>query len=164
MGWVVGWSIVNRFNLVSQIRDAIGLIVVLNNFAKVGRKYIEYNINGCMSDMLVSGKIFSITKYVMYDDIDDIQDPRYYMRRQVFFSPVNNVLCTFGFVWAWMALRARNASPSGGASYTSQRTCHGPRSGPKFAYWVRADSLCAAEPRARGKTRGRKRKKCLRVK
>ena len=62
MGWVVGWSIVNRFNLVSQIRDAIGLIVVLNNFAKVGRKYIEYNINGCMSDMLVSGKIFSITK------------------------------------------------------------------------------------------------------
>ena len=40
---------------------------------------MEYNINGSMSDMLVSGKNFSITKYVTSDDIDDIQDPRYYI-------------------------------------------------------------------------------------
>ena len=35
--------------------------------------------------------------------------------------------------------------------------------GPNF-FGVRAGSLCATEPRARGKTRGRKRKKCRRVK
>ena len=70
------------------MRDATGLVVgwlYLINFAKEGRKLIEYNINGCMSDMLVSGKNFSITKYVMSDDIDDIQDPRYHMRRRTFF-------------------------------------------------------------------------------
>ena len=38
-----------------------------------------------MSAMLVSAKDFSITKYVMSDDIDDIQDPRYRMRRRTFF-------------------------------------------------------------------------------
>ena len=48
---------------------------------------IEYNINGRMSDM-VSGKNFSITKYVMSEDIDDIQDPRYHMRRPTFFNPL----------------------------------------------------------------------------
>ena len=57
--------------------------------------------------MLVSGKDFSITRYVMSDDIDDMQDPRYHMRHRTFFKPVNNVLlflgvCTFGFAWAWM--------------------------------------------------------------
>ena len=55
------------------------------NFAKEGRKLIKYNINGRMSDMLVSGKNFSIAKYVFSDDIDDIQDPRYHMRRRTFF-------------------------------------------------------------------------------
>ena len=44
-----------------------------------------YNITGRISGMLVSGKNFSITKYVMSDDIDDIQDPRYHMRRRTFF-------------------------------------------------------------------------------
>ena len=63
-----------------------------------------------------------------------------------------------------MALRARNASPSGRVTLNPQSTCHGPRPGPKLAYWVRAGSLCATEPRARGKTRDRKRKKCRRVK
>ena len=38
-----------------------------------------------MSGMLVSGKNFSITKYVLPDDIDDIQDTRYHMRRRTFF-------------------------------------------------------------------------------
>ena len=55
---------------------------VIINFGKDGRKFIEYNING---RMLVSGKDFSITKYVMPDDIDDIQDSRYHMRRRTFF-------------------------------------------------------------------------------
>ena len=117
-----------------------------------------------MSDM-VSGKNFSITKYVMSDDIDDIQDPRYHMRRRTFFKPVNNVLSTCGFAWVWIALRARNPSPSGRATLKPQSTCHGPRPGTKLANGVRAGSLCAAtEPRARGKTRGRKRKKCRRMK
>ena len=105
-----------------------------------------------------------ITKYVMSDDIDDIQDLRYHMRRRTFFLLVNNVLCTCGFAWAWMALRARNASPSGRASLNPQSTCHGPRPGSKLAYGVRAGSLCATELRARGKTRGRKRQECRRVK
>ena len=113
--------------------------------------------------MFVSGTEFSITKYVVPDDIDDIQDPRYHMRRRTFFQPVNNVLYTCGFAWAWMALRARNACPSGRATCNPQSTCGGPQPGPKLA-WVRASSLCATEPRARGKTRGRKRKKCRRVK
>ena len=115
-----------------------------------------------MSDM--SRKNFSITKYVMSDDIDGIQGPRYHMRRRTFFLPINDVLCTCGFVWTWMALRARNASPSGRATFNPQSTCHGPRPGPKLGYWVRAGSLYATEPRARGKTHGQKRKKCRRVK
>ena len=63
-----------------------------------------------------------------------------------------------------MALRARNASPRGRATLNTQSTCHGPRPGPKLAHGVRAGSLRATEPRARGKTRGRKRKKCRRAK
>ena len=35
--------------------------------------------------MLVLGKDFSITKCVMPDDIDDIQDPIFNMRRRTFF-------------------------------------------------------------------------------
>ena len=116
-----------------------------------------------MSDM-VSGKNFSITKYVMSDDIDDIQDPRYHMRRRTFFKPVNNVLSTCGFAWVWIALRARNPSPSGRATFHPQSTRHGPRSGPKLACGIRAGSLRATESRARGKTPGRNRKKCVRVK
>ena len=60
----------------------VGLDLV--NFGKEGRELIECNINGRMSDM-VSEKDLSITKYVMSDDIDDIQDPRYHMRRRTFF-------------------------------------------------------------------------------
>ena len=41
--------------------------------------------SGRMSGMLVSGKNFSITKQVLSDDIDDIQDPKYHMRRRTFF-------------------------------------------------------------------------------
>ena len=48
-----------------------------------------YSINGGLSDTLVSGKNFSMTKYVMSDDIDDIKDPRYQMRHRTFFEPVN---------------------------------------------------------------------------
>ena len=52
-------------------------------FGKEGRNLIGYNINGCM---LVSGKDFSITMYVMPDDVDDIHDSRYHMRRRTFFN------------------------------------------------------------------------------
>ena len=44
-----------------------------------------------MSDMLVSCKNFSISKYVMSDAIDDVQDPRYHMRLRNFF----NLLITY---------------------------------------------------------------------
>ena len=63
-----------------------------------------------------------------------------------------------------MALRARNPSPRGLATLNPQSTCHGPRPAPKLACGVRAGSMRATEPRARGKTRGRKGKKCQRVK
>ena len=54
------------------------------NFAKEGSKLVEYNIN-CGMFVMVSGENFFITKYVMSDDNDDIQDPRYHMRRRTFF-------------------------------------------------------------------------------
>ena len=36
-----------------------------------------------------------------------------------------------GFAWAWMALRARNLSPSWLANLNPQSTCNGPRPGPQ---------------------------------
>ena len=72
------------------------------------------------------------------------------------FLPVNIVLYMCGFAWAWTALHGRNASPSGCASFTPQNTCHGPRPLLKLPYWVRTGSACSTEPRARGKTRGRR--------
>ena len=81
------------------------------------------------------------------------------MRRRTFFM----LMCYVrGFACTWMALRARNPSPSGLATLNPQSTCHGPRPGPKLACGVRAGSLRATEPRARGKTLGRKRKRCRR--
>ena len=44
-----------------------------------------YTKSGRMSGMQVSAKNFSITKDVMSDDIDEIQDPRYHMKRRTFF-------------------------------------------------------------------------------
>ena len=63
-----------------------------------------------------------------------------------FFYPVR------GFAKAWMALRARNPSPSGLVTLNPQSTWHGPRPGPKLVCGVRAGSLRATEPRAWGKT------------
>ena len=43
-----------------------------------------------------------------------------------------------GFAWAWMALRARNASPwllANVRDFEPQSTCHGPRPGPTLAPW-----------------------------
>ena len=60
----------------------------------------------------------------------------------------------------WLYVRARNPSPRGLATLNPQSTCHRPRPGPKLACGFRAVSPRATEPRARGKTRGRKRKKC----
>ena len=65
-----------------------------------------------------------------------------------------------GFAGTCMTLLTRNASPRGLATLNPQSTCHGPRPGPKLARGVRAGSLRATVPRAREKTRGRKRKKC----
>ena len=52
----------------------VGLKLI--NLAREGRKLVEYHLNDRMSRMLCRGKTFS-TKYVMSDDIDYIQDPRY---------------------------------------------------------------------------------------
>ena len=71
--------------------------------------------------------------------------------------------CVRGFACTWMAPRVGNPSPNGLATLDPQDTCHGPRPGPKPACGIRAGSLRATEPRARGKTRGRKRKKCRRA-
>ena len=38
-----------------------------------------------------------------------------------------------GFAWAWMALRARNASPWLRVTLNPESTCHGPRPGPTLA-------------------------------
>ena len=65
-----------------------------------------------------------------------------------------------GFTCTLMALRARNPSPSGLATLNPQSMYHGPQPGPKLACGVRAGSLRATEPWARGKIRGRKKKKC----
>ena len=116
-----------------------------------------------MSGMWVFGKNFSITKYVMSDDIDDIQDPRYHMRRRTFFQRVTNVL----FTWVCMGLDGSTCSeslPERTCHFEPHSTCHGPWLGPKLACGVRTGSLRATEPRARGKTRGRKRKRCRRAK
>ena len=61
-----------------------------------------------MSGMLVSGKDFSITKYVMSNDVDGIQDPRYHMKRRTFFKTDNNVLYT----WVCMGLDGSTRSES----------------------------------------------------
>ena len=92
----------------------------------------------------------------MSDDIDDVQDPIYHMRRRTLF----NLLMYYvrGCACTWMALRAQNPSPSGLITLNPQSTCYGPRPGPKLVCGVRAGSLRAMEPRARGKTPGRKRK------
>ena len=45
-----------------------------------GHGHLSYCFKtGRMPGMLVSGKTISITKQVMSDDIDDIQDPRYHI-------------------------------------------------------------------------------------
>ena len=132
----------------------VGLYLV--NFGQEGRKLVECDVN---SRMLVSGKDFSIPKYLMPDDIDVIQDSRHHMRRRTLFQAVNNVICTCGFAWAWVALHARNASSSGRATFNRHTPFDGSRPGLKFTYGVWADSLCATKPRAQGKTRDRKRKK-----
>ena len=97
----------------------------------------------------------------MADDIDGIQDPRYHIIAVGHYFVLYLVR---GFAGAWMSLLARNPSPSERATLNSQSTCQGPRPGPKLACGVRAGSLHATEPRERGKTRGRHRKKCRRAK
>ena len=89
---------------------------------------------------------------VFSGDIDDIQDPKLSL------EPSDILLtCT------WVCRRldgstCSKSSPERTCDFESQSTCHGPRPGPKLACGVRASSLRATEPRARGKTRGRKRK------
>ena len=61
----------------------------------------------------------------MYEDIDDIQDPRYHMSRRTLFLTCTLAVGHYfypvrGFAWAWMALRARNYSPWGLATLNPQ--------------------------------------------
>ena len=63
-----------------------------------------YQVVACLA-CWCRGKLFH--HQVMSDDIDDIQDPRYYISRRTFFYPV------LGFARAWMALRARNVLGTG---------------------------------------------------
>ena len=103
---------------------------------------------------------------VMSGDIDDIQDDRRYrMSRRTYLTQVKpyHKYNVGRFAWAWMTLRGRNPSPTGLATLNPQSTCHGRRRGRKLARGVLAGSLLATEPRAREKTRGRKRKKCRRA-
>ena len=63
---------------------------------------------------------------VLPDDIDDIQDPEYHIRRRTFFWPVRR------FAEAWMTLRARNPFPSGLATLNPQSTCTDLGQGPNL--------------------------------
>ena len=92
--------------------------------------------SGRMSGMLVSN-IFH--HEVMSDDIDDIQNPRYHVSRRTLFQPVR------GFAGAWMAPRARSASPWGRPTLKPQSTCHGGRPGPTLAPWC-----CSERPACHG--------------
>ena len=88
----------------------------------------------------------------MSDDNDDIQDPRYHMSRRTFFN-----LCVGLRGPGW--LYVLGMPPRGYLRLKTPR----PRAtdlgqGPHLRRGVRAGSLCALEPRAREKTRGRKRK------
>ena len=71
----------------TELRLSLNISMVCTFFfsEKEGRKLIAYNTIGRMSGMMVSGRNFSVTKYVMADDIDDTQDPRYHMRRRTIF-------------------------------------------------------------------------------
>ena len=100
-------------------------------------------ISGRTSGM--SGANFSITKWVISDDIDDIQDSRYHMSCRTFFKPVRV------FAGTWMALRARNASPWGRATWNPQSTCHERRPGPTLAPWCWR-ALCVPRSREHEKT------------
>ena len=113
----------------------------------------HYIKSGRMSGMMVLGKTFCITKLVLLDDIHDIQDPKSHEASDILLT------CTWVCL-GWMALRGRNPSPSRRATLNLQSTCHGPRSGLKLACGVPAGSMRATDPRARWKSRGRKRKKC----
>ena len=99
----------------------------------------------------------------MSDDVDDVQTGDITLDVRHLFNLLL-MLYVHVFSWAWMALRARNASPSGRATFNPQSKCYGPRPGPKRAYGVRAGSLFATERRARGITGGRQNQKCRRVK
>ena len=101
---------------------------------------------------------------VRSDDIDDIQDPRYRMRRRTFFQPVNNVVCT----WVCMGLDGSTCSEC-----LPERTCHFeptehlPRTSAGAQTCVLGPGglpVCHGAESTRKKTRGRKRKKCRRVK
>ena len=67
----------------------------------------------CIRDRLVSGEKFSITQYLMSDDVDDIQHPRYHMRHRIFFNLLNM------YVWICMGLDGSTCSES-----LPEGTCH----------------------------------------
>ena len=93
-----------------------------------------------MLDMLVSGKTFSINKYVMSDDIDDIKNPRYHVRRRIFFQPVDGLS-----TWVCMHLDGSTWSES-----LPSQTCylespeHVPRTTDGAHTWVRGPGRLSA--------------------
>ena len=98
----------------------------------------------------------------MSDDIDDIQDPRYHMSRRTFFQLVHEpsdilLTCT----WVYMGLDGFTCSeslPVGTWHFEPRARATDLGQGPNLTP-LRAGSLRATEPRARDKTRARKRKK-----
>ena len=114
--------------------------------------------SGRMSGIFVSGKNFPITKISIFWRL-------WWHSKPPISRETSDIVLTCTWVCkAWVALRAGNPSPSGLATLNRQSTCHGPRPGAKLAHGVRTGSLRATEPRARGKTGGRKIKKCRKVK
>ena len=105
-----------------------------------------------MSRKLVSGNTVPFHHQVMSDDIDDIQHPRYYRRRRIFF---NMYVGLYGPGWLYVL----RMPPRGDFRlWTPRARATDLGQGPHLRRGVRAGSLCAPEPRAREKTRGRKRK------
>ena len=150
-----------RFNFANEGRNRDGCVLVCTWISQK-RDAIElstskYNINGRMSAMLVLGKTVPSPGMECLTTLMTLKIPGITWDVGQFLN-LFIMYYVRGFARAMMALRARNASPSGRGTLNPLSTRHGPPPGPELAYWVRAGSLCATEPRARGKTRGRKRK------
>ena len=110
-----------------------------------------------MGPLLIQKDKISRTSEVWSDDIDDIQDPGYHNKAAGHSFNLYVGLQGPGWLYVFGILS------EGCATFNRQSTCHGPRPRPKLAHGIRAGSLRATKPRAREKTRSRKRQKCQRA-